>query len=194
MEVPLLDLKRRYNSIKEEIDKAIEKVLNSQHFILGKEVKDLETEIAKYCGTEYAVACASGTDALLLSLRISGIKRGDFVITTPFTFFATAGVIHNIGAIPVFVDIKPDTYNIDPVKTKALLEERTFHTKRLSIDLSRIKAIIPVHLYGQMADMDPINAIAKDCNLDVIEDSCQAIGAEYKSKKAVRINPYGFFI
>jgi dTDP-4-amino-4,6-dideoxygalactose transaminase len=191
--VPLLDLKRRYNLIKKEIDTAIEKVITSQHFILGEEVKQLESEISKYCNTKYAVAVASGTDAILLSLRNLGVGRGDFVITTPFTFFATAGAIHNVGAIPVFVDIKPDTYNIDPKKIKALLEEKTFHTQRLKIEISRIKAIIPVHLYGQMADMDPIIDIANKCNLDVIEDACQAIGAEYKGKKAGSIGSLGCF-
>ncbi|MEJ2567614.1 MAG: DegT/DnrJ/EryC1/StrS family aminotransferase [candidate division WOR-3 bacterium] len=193
MKVPLLDLKRRYNLIKEEIDKAIEKVLNSQHFILGEEVTKLEKEIAKYCGTEYAVAVASGTDALLLSLRSLSIEKGAFVITTPFTFFATAGAIHNIGATPIFVDIKPDTFNIDPEKTQELLEGKTFHTKRLKLDLSKIKAMIPIHLYGQTADMDPIIEIANKYNLEIIEDACQAIGAEYKSKKAGSLGTSGCF-
>jgi dTDP-4-amino-4,6-dideoxygalactose transaminase len=193
VKVPLLDLNRRYNLIKKEINKAVEKVLNSQHFILGEEVKQLEEKIAAYCGTGYTVACASGTDALLLSLRSLGVKRGDFVITTPFSFFATAGAIHNIGAIPIFIDIKPDTYNIDPEKIKDLLNKRSFHTKRLNIEISGIKAIIPVHLYGQMADMDTINNLAKEYNLDVIEDACQAIGAEYKSKKAGSIGSTGCF-
>ncbi len=193
MEVPLLDLKRRYNLIKEEIDKAIQKVLNSQHFILGKEVKLIEEKISEYCNTKYAVAVASGTDAILLSLRNLGVGKGDFVITTPFTFFATAGAIHNIGAIPIFVDIKPDTYNIDPEKIKNLLEENSFHIKRLNIERSKIKAIIPVHLYGQMADMDPIMDIANKHNLYVIEDACQAIGAEYKQRKAGSIGSTGCF-
>ncbi len=193
MNVPLLDLKRRYSIIKEEIDKAIEKVLTSQNFILGEEVKKLEIEIAEYCDTKHAVAVASGTDALLLSLKNVGIKKGDFVITTPFTFFATAGAIHNAGAKPIFVDIKPDTYNIDPAKIKDLLEGKSFHTKRLKIDLSRIKAVIPVHLYGQIADMDPITDCAKDYKLAIIEDACQAIGAEYKGKKAGAIGELGCF-
>lgn len=193
MNVPLLDLKRRYNLIKEEIDKATEKVLNSQHFILGEEVKQLEKELSKYCNTKYAVAVASGTDALLLSLITLGIGRGDFVITSPFTFFATAGAIHNVGAIPVFVDIKPDTYNIDPKKIKDLLEEKTFHSQRLNIEISKIKAILPVHLYGQMSDMEPIIDIANKYNLEVIEDACQAIGAEYKGKKAGSIGSMGCF-
>jgi dTDP-4-amino-4,6-dideoxygalactose transaminase len=191
--VPLLDLKRRYNLMKEEINNAIEKVLVSQRFILGEEVEHLEKEISKYCNTKYAVAVASGTDALLLSLINLGIGRGDFVITTPFTFFATAGAIHNAGAIPVFVDIKPDTYNIDPEKIKDLLEEKTFHAKRLNIEISKIKAIIPVHLYGQMADLEFIIDIANKYNLYVIEDACQAIGAEYKGKKAGSIGSMGCF-
>jgi dTDP-4-amino-4,6-dideoxygalactose transaminase len=193
LEVPLLDLKRRYNLIKEEIDKSIEGVLNSQHFILGEEVTKLETAIAKYCGTKHAVAVASGTDALLLSLRSLDIGKGDFVITTPFTFFATAGAIHNVGAIPLFVDINPDTFNINPERVKVLLEGKTFHTKRLEIDLSRIKVIIPVHLYGQMADMDSLIGIADQYDLEIIEDACQAIGAEYKGKKAGSLGISGCF-
>ena len=193
MEVPLLDLKRRYNLIKEEIDKSIEGVLNSQHFILGEEVTKLETAIAKYCGTKHAVAVASGTDALLLSLRSLDIGKGDFVITTPFTFFATAGAIHNVGAIPLFVDINPDTFNINPERVKVLLEGKTFHTKRLEIDLSRIKVIIPVHLYGQMADMDSLIGIADQYDLEIIEDACQAIGAEYKGKKVGSLGISGCF-
>ncbi len=193
MRVPLLDLTRRYNSMRDEIDTAIGKVLESQHFILGREVTQLETKIAEYCNVKYSVAVASGTDALLLSLRNLGVGRGDFVITTPFTFFATAGVIHNIGATPVFVDIKPDTYNIDPGKVKELLGEKSFHTQRLKIEASRIKAIIPVHLYGQIADMDTIADIAKMYGLDIIEDACQAIGAEYKGKKAGSLGVLGCF-
>jgi len=193
MKVPLLDLTRRYNKIKKEVDNAISKVLKSQHFILGEEVKKLEIEIAEFCRTKHAVAVASGTDALLLSLKNIGVGEGDFVITTPLTFFATAGAIHNIGAIPVFVDIKPDTFNIDPAKIKDLLEGKSFHVKGLKIDLSSIKAIIPVHLYGQMADMDPITECAKNYKLAVIEDACQAIGAEYKGKKAGSIGDLGCF-
>jgi len=189
VKVPLLDLTRRYNLMKDEIDTAIGKVLESQHFILGKEVTQLETKIAEYCNVKYSVAVASGTDALLLSLRNLGVGRGDFVITTPFTFFATAGVIYNVGATPVFVDIKPDTYNIDPRKIKELLEGKSFHTQRLKIETSRIKTIVPVHLYGQIADMDTIAVYG----LDIIEDACQAIGAEYKGKKAGSLGVLGCF-
>lgn len=193
MKVPLLDLTRRYNLIKKEIDTAIDKVLKSQHFILGEEVRELEEKIAEYCNTKYSIAVASGTDALLLGLKILGVGKGDYVITTPFTFFATAGVIHNAGATPIFVDVRPDTYNIDTAKIKDLLEENSFHIKRLNIKRSRIKAIIPVHLYGQMADMNPIIDIANKYNLDVIEDACQAIGAEYKGKKAGSVGTVGCF-
>lgn len=193
MKVPLLDLTRRYNNIKKEIDQAISKVLESQHFILGEEVTELESKIANFCKTNYAVAVASGTDALLLSLKNIGIKNGDFVITTPFTFFATAGAIYNTGATPIFVDIKPDTFNIDPSKIKDLLEKTSFHHKRLSLDLSSIKAIIPVHLYGQIADMDHIIEYARQHGLTTIEDACQAIGAEYKGKKAGSIGNLGCF-
>lgn len=193
MKVPLLDLKRRYNSIRNEIDAVISKVLESQHFILGEEVGRLEEEITEYCNTSYSVAVASGTDSLLLSLKSLNIKEGDFVVTSPFTFFATAGAIHNIGATPVFVDIKPDTYNIDPQKLRDLFEKNSFHTKKLKIDTSGVKAIIPVHLYGQIADMNPIVEVAKDYGLKVIEDACQAIGAEYYGKKAGSIGELGCF-
>ena len=193
MKVPLLDLTRRYNNIKKDIDQAVGKVLKSQHFILGEEVGKLESKIAKMCKTNYALAVASGTDALLLSLKNIRVEKGDFVITTPFTFFATAGAIFNSGATPVFVDIKPDTFNIDPSQIKDLLETKSFHRERLSLDLSRIKAIIPVHLYGQIADMDPIVGLTDSYGLTIIEDACQAIGAEYKEKKAGSIGNLGCF-
>ncbi|MEO0293050.1 MAG: DegT/DnrJ/EryC1/StrS family aminotransferase [candidate division WOR-3 bacterium] len=193
MKVPLLDLKRRYISIKEKIDKAIERVLQTQHFILGEEVKQLEEKFARYCNTKYAIGVASGTDALLLSLKILGIGKGDYVITTPFTFFATAGAIYNAGATPIFVDIEPTTYNIDPDKIKELLDGASFHTQRLSIKIPKIKAIIPVHLYGLMADMNSIVKIAKDFNLEIIEDACQAVGAEHLGQKAGSIGKLGCF-
>jgi dTDP-4-amino-4,6-dideoxygalactose transaminase len=193
MKVPLLDLSRQYNSIKEKIDSAIKNVLDSQHFILGKEVEELEGKIAHYCNVDYAIGVASGTDALLLSLKGLGIGKGDFVITTPFTFFATAGAIHNVGATPVFVDIEPDTYNIGPEGVRDLLRGKSFHSSRMNINASRIKAIIPVHLYGQIADMEPIMDIAEDHKLRVIEDAAQAIGSEYKERKAGSIGDLGCF-
>ncbi len=169
--IPILDLKEQYKSIREEIDAAIKRVVESQNFILGEDVGKLEGEIAAYCGTRYAAGVASGTDALILSLEALGIKAGDEVITTPFTFIATAEAISRVGARPVFVDIDPATYNIDPGKVEDVITKRT-------------RAIIAVHLYGQCADMDPVMDIAKRRGLKVIEDCAQAIGASYKGKKA----------
>ncbi len=169
MKVPLLDLKREYISIKKEMDEAVFEVLNHTQFILGPEVKSLEEEIARYCETKYAIGVASGTDALLLSLRAFGVEPGDEVITSTFSFFASAGVIANLKAIPVFIDIDPFTYNIDP----PLIEKKV--TKKT-------KAIMPVHLFGQCVDMDPILEVAKKYSLKVVEDAAQSIGAKYKGK------------
>ena len=180
MNVPLLDLKAQYESIKPEIDAAIAEVCESQKFILGPQVKALEETIAKYCNCAHAVGVSSGTDALLVSLMAEGIGPGDEVITTAYSFFATAGCIARLGARPVFVDIDPVTYNIDPSKIEGRITKNS-------------RAILPVHLYGQMADMDPIMDIAKRHNLVVVEDGAQAIGAEYKGKRAGSIGPYGCF-
>ena len=166
-----VDLKRQYKSIKKEIDTAIKRVFNNSNFILGKEVEDFEKEISQFCGVKYAVGLNSGTDALFLSLKALGIEKGDEVITTPFTFIATAEVIASLGAKPVFVDINPQTFNINPSKIEKAITKKT-------------KAIIPVHLFGQMADMDKIMKIAKKHKLFVVEDAAQAIGAEYQIKKA----------
>ncbi|MCK4789416.1 MAG: aminotransferase class I/II-fold pyridoxal phosphate-dependent enzyme, partial [Desulfobacteraceae bacterium] len=165
MKIPLVDLKAQYNPIKEEIDTAIQKVIERGQFILGPEVKVLEEEIASYLGVEYAIGVASGTDALHLALVACGIKPGDEVITTPFTFIATTEVITNCGAIPVFVDIEPKTYNINPDKIESKISPKT-------------KAVIPVHLYGQPANMSPVLELAGKYNLRVIEDCAQALGAE----------------
>jgi len=174
MHVPILDLTRQYETIKPEIDAAVARVLASGRFILGPEVKAFEEEVAAYCGAKHAIGVASGTDALLLSLRALGVGPGDKVIIPSFTFFATAGIVHNVGATPVFADIDPRTYNIDPADVRRILT--TNHELRTSI-----KAIIPVHLYGQMADMDEIMATAKEYNIAVVEDAAQAIGAIYRS-------------
>ncbi|MGB5157668.1 DegT/DnrJ/EryC1/StrS family aminotransferase [Desulfobacterium sp. N47] len=187
MKVPLLDLKTQYKTIKDEILKITAEIYESQYFILGPHVEKLENEIANYCKTKYALGVSSGTDALLLALMASGIKEGDSVITSPYTFFATAGSIVRVGAKPVFVDIEPDTYNISPQKISEALNSLK------EAERKTLKAIIPVHLYGQCADMDPILEIAKKNNLLVIEDAAQAIGAEYKNKRAGSLGDFGCF-
>jgi len=192
MKVPLLDLKAQYSKIKEEIKSAIEEVLESQRFILGPKVEELEKKIAEYSGVKYAVGVSSGTDALLVSLMALNIKPGDEVITTPFTFFSTAGVIVRLNAVPVFVDIDPITYNIDPNKLKDLIKLKTQNSK------FKIKCIIPVHLFGQCADMKPILEIAEKYNIHVVEDAAQSIGAEYPYsnltvKKAGSMGDAGIF-
>lgn len=170
MPIPLTDLKAQYSSIKEEIDTAISRVIKQGQFILGPEVEALEEEVASYCGTKFAIGVASGTDALHLALLGCGVRPGDEVITTPFTFIATAEAITQCGAIPVFADIDPRTYNIDPAQIEPKISPKT-------------RAIILVHLYGQPADMEPILQIGKKHNLKVVEDCAQALGAEYKGKK-----------
>ncbi len=167
MKVPSVDLHAQYASLREEIQKAINEVMESQGFILGPKVETLEREIARYCHTAHAVGVASGTDALLLGLRAVGIERGDEVITSPFTFFATAGAIHNAGGVPVFVDIDPETFNIDPGQIEAKVTPRT-------------RALIPVHLFGQPADMKPILELSRRRGVRIIEDAAQSIGAEYR--------------
>jgi dTDP-4-amino-4,6-dideoxygalactose transaminase len=178
--VPLLDLAAHHQPLREELLQAITRVVDSQHFIMGEEVKQLEREIAAYTGVSDGVGCASGSDALYLALLAAGVGRGDVVLTTPFSFFATAGSITRVGAVPVFVDIQPDTFNIDP----ELLAQAVRR-------LPRVKAIMPVHLFGGCADMDPILKIASDCNAAVIEDGAQSIGAEYKGRKAQSLSDIG---
>lgn len=178
--VPLLDLKAQFATIESEVRAAMDRVLASQHFILGPEVEALEREVAAYSQCQYGIGVSSGTDALLVSLMAIDLQPGDEVITTPYTFFATAGSIARLGAKPVFVDIDPATYNIDPAGIEAVITPRT-------------KAILPVHLFGQMADMDPILAIAERHGLYVIEDAAQAIGAEYKGRRAGSVGHLGCF-
>ncbi len=179
--VPLLDLKAQYLKIKHRIEPVMHEVADSQYFILGPKVKQFEEHVAEYSQCKYGVGVSSGTDALLIALMALDIKAGDEVITTPYSFFATAGVIARLDAVPVFVDIIPETYNIDPAKIEAAITANT-------------KAIIPVHLYGQMADMDPIMAIAKKHNLRVIEDAAQAIGsADAKGRRAGSVGDMGCF-
>ena len=176
--IPILDLKVQYDALRDEIAEAINRVLESSQFVLGPDVAALEREVAAFCDCAHGVGVASGTDALRLSLAALDIGAGDEVITTPFTFVATANTISHSGATPVFVDIEADTFNIDPAAVAAAVTPRT-------------KAIVPVHLYGQPADMDAIMAIARQHNLSVIEDAAQAIGADYKGQRAGSIGTVG---
>ncbi len=178
--VPLLDLKAQYKTIKTEIDAAIQRVVESQYFILGPEVRALETEIAEYSQCEFAIGVSSGTDALLAALMALEIGPGDEVITTSFSFFATAGAVARLGARPVFVDIEPGTYNMDVAGIERAVTDRT-------------RVILPVQLFGQMPDMDPILEIACDRNLFVIEDAAQAIGSEYRGRRAGSLGDIGCF-
>lgn len=166
-----IDLKAQYRRLKQDIDARIQKVLDHGQYILGPEVGELEVQLAARTGAKHCIGCASGTDALLLAMMALGIDRGDEVITSPFTFFATGEMIALLGATPVFVDIDPETYNIDPSKIEAAVTSRT-------------KAIMPVSLYGQCADMDPINAIASKHGLTVIEDAAQSFGGTYKGRQS----------
>jgi dTDP-4-amino-4,6-dideoxygalactose transaminase len=180
--IPLLDLRAQYETIRAEIEDAVRRVFESQQFILGPDVAALEEEAAAYCGVRHAVGCGSGTDALLLALRALDIGPGDEVLTTPFTFFATAGAIANVGARPVFADIDPQTFNLDPVRVRETLERHP-----------RIKALMPVHLFGLCADMDPLLELACQRGIAVIEDAAQAIGAEYKGRRAGSMGAIGCF-
>jgi dTDP-4-amino-4,6-dideoxygalactose transaminase len=176
--VPLLDLSGQYAAIREEVREALDRVIESQKFILGPEVEALEEEVADYSGCRYGIGVSSGTDALLVALMALGIKAGDEVLTPSYSFFATAGCVERLGAKPVFVDIDPDTYNISPEKFEAAITTRT-------------RAVIPVHLYGQMAEMDQLMEIASRHRIHVIEDAAQAIGAEYKGRRAGSLGDLG---
>ena len=176
----MLDLHAQYAAVKAEVDPAVQQVIDSQHFINGPEVTQLEEQVAQYCQAKRCIGVSSGSDALLVALMALDIGAGDEVITTPYTFFATAGAIVRVGARPVFVDIDPATFNINPAGIEACVTPRT-------------KAIMPVHLFGQCADMDPILAVARKHKLAVIEDAAQAIGSEYKGRRAGSMGTVGCF-
>ena len=178
MKVPMLDLNAQYLPILDDIRAEIEKVFTTHAYKLGPQVKEFEEDIKEFCNVKHAIGCASGTDALLLALLALNISEGDEVITTPFTFFATAGTIHRVGATPVFADVKTDTFNIDPQKIESVITSKT-------------KAIMPVHLFGQPAEMDKIMDIARKYDLKVIEDNAQGIGAEFDGKVAGTIGDIG---
>ena len=178
--IPFVDLKAQYNSIKDEIDEAIQNVLNNTSFIMGKELKEFEKEFAQFCNIKYAIGVANGSDALILALKSCGISEGDEVITVPNTFIATTEAITHVGGKIVFVDIDPKTYTIDVSRIEEKITDKT-------------KAIIPVHFYGQSADMDPIIKLSRKYNLKIIEDAAQAHGAEYKGKKVGSLGDIGCF-
>ncbi|MFP6890502.1 MAG: DegT/DnrJ/EryC1/StrS family aminotransferase, partial [Nitrospinota bacterium] len=180
MEVPLLELHTQYQRLKSEIQQALDDLMTRQQFILGPEVASLEEKIASFCGTEYAVGVSSGTDALLLALMALGISRGDEVITTPFTFFATAGVVARLGARPVFADIDPGTFNIDPAKAEDAVTGKT-------------RAFLPVHLFGRCASMERMGNLAESRGLFIVEDAAQAIGAGVDGGKAGSVGVAGCF-
>ena len=180
MNVPLLDLQAQYVSLRDDLRQAVDRVMSSQRFVLGDEVRGLENSIAGYCQTKHAVGCASGSDALLLALMALDVKAGDEVITTPFSFFATAACIARLGARPVFVDIDPRTYNIDPSQVADAVTART-------------RVIMPVHLYGQCAPMDPLLDIGKRRGIPVVEDAAQAIGATDSGRPAGSMGSIGCF-
>jgi len=180
MKVPLLDLQAQYATIRDEARTAIDEVCESQHFILGPRVQRLEAAIAAYSGAAFGIGVSSGTDALLVALMALDVKPGDEIITTPYSFFATAGAIARLGAVPVFVDIDDRSYNMDPSLIERVITPRT-------------RVIIPVHLFGQAADMDPILAVAAAYGLAVVEDAAQAIGTEYKGRRVGALGQVGCF-
>ncbi len=178
--VPFIDLIAQYQTIRDEVRAAVDRCLEMQHFILGDEVTMLEKEIAEYCDSRFAIGCASGTDALILALMAVGVSPGDEVITSPFTFFASAGAIHRVGATPVLVDIEPDSFNLCPEQVERAITSRT-------------SAIMPVHIFGQCAEMDALQRLSANHGIPIVEDAAQAIGAEYHGRRAGVLGSIGCF-
>ena len=180
LNIQLINLKKQYETIKEETDKKVLEILSSAQYIMGENVKEFEREISRYLDVKHSISVGNGTDALVIALQALGIGEGDEVITTPYTFFATAESISHVGATPVFVDVDLNTYNIDPAKIEEKITDKT-------------RAIMPVHIFGQPCDMDMINEIARKYNLKVIEDACQAIGSEYKGQMVGNVSDIACF-
>jgi dTDP-4-amino-4,6-dideoxygalactose transaminase len=196
MAVPLLDIGRQHASIMAELKGVLDRALENSRFIKGPELEDLEREFASYSGTKFAVGCASGTDALILSLMALGLRTGDLVLTTPFTFFASAGAVVRAGGVPAFVDIRRDTFNMDPDALRAWLETRCALTERGAVEREtgrKVAAVMPVHLFGQVADMDAIGEICTEWRIPVVEDACQSVGATWRDRKAGSIGSMGGF-
>lgn len=198
MEVPFMDLKRQYELIKDEIDHALAETIERCAFVAGEKVREFEEHFAQYCGVAHAVGISSGTSALYVALRAMDIGKGDGVITVPYTFIATAEAISMTGARPVFVDISEDSFNMSPIKLEEYIKAHCeWNDQKLALfdkkSKTKIKAIVPVHLYGQVADMDEINAVAEAYGLQVLEDCAQAHGAEYKGKRSGSLGNAGAF-
>ncbi|OPL19716.1 MAG: hypothetical protein AVO35_01715 [Candidatus Aegiribacteria sp. MLS_C] len=196
MPVPLLDISRQHEPIRDLLRSAFDRALETSRFIKGPELEALEKEFADYCGTARAVGCASGTDALILSLMAVGVNPGDMVVTSPFTFFASAGSVVRAGGVPQFVDILPNTFNMDPELLRDWLQERCAVTSRGVVHRktgSRVGAVMPVHLFGQVADMDGIMEVCDEWGLPVVEDACQSVGARWRDRRAGSFGAAGCF-
>jgi len=196
MAVPLLDISRQHEPIMDQLREVLDRALESSRFVKGPEMESLEAEFAAYCGSSSAIGCASGTDALILALMALGLKTGELVVTSPFTFFASAGAVVRAGGIPVFVDIREDTFNMDPDLLREWLETRCALTDRGAVEKEtgrRVAAVMPVHLFGQPADMDAIGSICAEWAIPVVEDACQAVGAGWGGIKAGSLGEIGCF-